>query len=893
MGELADRIRRQSDKSAGGSLAERIRAGSQQQESSLVSDVAGSLGGGFTRGVGQMLDLPQAAGEWFANVTGLSDLEQRAFGALGAQPPSIPRAGTALESGLAQAGMATPPGQEHAIPFLGQVGEVVGESAVPFGVMGTAARTGAQGGMITGPMLNAFRQSPRLNALAEGSGALGAGLGGAAAQQVFPDSPLAEQAGSVLGGVMLPTAAVSRAAVSGRAPVAGRIRRHLDPVLPGGARRSAARQLQRTMRSDPSSADPQMLAKRLRGRPDQVPGAALTPAEETGDTTLLNVQRTLEAVDPKTAEALASRRATSNRAIREAGEDMQQGNIARTREFVQGRVDDAVQRMEARRAQAIQKANERISAVQPKNRNRSELNRIAREEMNDAYSYAKGIEAEKWGKVPESLTAPTETVRQRYSSVLDGLSKSERAKVDEVLPGYVRKVLAGKGKGAFGTKESIKELQSFRSDLLEDARNAMAGDTPNRVRARVLNELADAALEDMNSVPAASDALTDARNYTRELHDRFSRGPVGRVLGLQRTGGQRTDPSVTLERLLTPTGPQGEVNIQAVRKAVAESPEVARQAEDTLSDFIRTRFVKETTDAQSNVVSGSAQTFMRNNKELLDQVPGLRDELAGATTAQEVVERVGQQMAARQAGLQNKRISRAALFLDAPVDREIQAVLNSKNPASNMRELVRQASKDRTGDALEGLRAQFIRDWLKSGRSQIMDAEGVRMVRGNNLDDWFARNRDVITDSGLFTKEHRKRMRKIIETAQKIERAQARGQNVSEIIEESPDAAIDLVSRIVGANVGAAGAAGTTGAPIVAAGAGSRFTRQITNKIPMERTHEVLAQAVLDRKIMADLLTRMDGPQKAEGLQRSMNSWLYSLFPEAQQLQQEQQQEQP
>lgn len=82
------------------------------------------------------------------------------------------------------------------------------------------------------------------------------------------------------------------------------------------------------------------------------------------------------------------------------------------------------------------------------------------------------------------------------------------------------------------------------------------------------------------------------------------------------------------------------------------------------------------------------------------------------------------------------------------------------------------------------------------------------------------------------------------------------------------------------------------GAPLVAAGAGSRFVRNITNRIPVERTRHVLAEAMVNRKLMRTLLMKVDSPKKQEEVQRRLNAFLVNLLPD-EGTEQQQEQEQP
>jgi hypothetical protein len=201
-----------------------------------------------------------------------------------------------------------------------------------------------------------------------------------------------------------------------------------------------------------------------------------------------------------------------------------------------------------------------------------------------------------------------------------------------------------------------------------------------------------------------------------------------------------------------------------------------------------------------------------------------------------------------------------------------------------MRQLVRQASKDKTGGALRGLKAQFVDEMMQQGQTRAVDSAGQPIISGKGLNEFLRNNRD--TAKALFAKEELERLDRIARTAAKLEKAPDPGK-AKEALEGGTDAFTDLIARIVGANIGAMGAASSSGAPIVAAGAGSRFARHITNKIPFYRVNDVLSQAVLDKNLMRNLLLKAKTPKQAEALRRRLNSWMVNLVPEIQEEQQQ------
>ena len=759
--------------------------------------------------------------------------------------------------------------KELPVPMLGRISEEIGGAAVPFGAFGAFANR--TGNIFTKPILEAFRRSPRSNAALEATAAGGAGFGAGIAQEIAPDNDTAEMVGQLLGGFASPVAAGAKVAAAGSRGA----RKVADPLLPGGAERSAARQLQRIVK------DPERAARALEGPQAGVPGSKLTPAQETQDVGLLRLERALinnqADIEGRFDEAAEATRKALEAEGGRIGGDVP---IERTREFFEARLQRLGNALDARSAQAVERAAQRVRELDPTTPP-TEASRIVRDEIEGALADAQLQEKALFDAIPEQAAAPTRTLKMTYSDIM-----ARRRKSDDPfdVPEYVHKLLGGKG---FADVESIGELQTFRSRLLRSAREERARPASNRRKLDILRDLQTAALEDMGAL--ADDAtgvgrqIKEALDFSRQLNERFRQGPVARVLGYESRGGVEVAPEETLARLLSNKNETGEVNLKALDEAFRDSPARAQQFRSAAEDYIKSRFVQQVTSDTGAIRPGLANRFLRNNQELLSRFPDLHAQLQRADQAQRIADDVVRRSGTRKAALTDKQRSRAALFLDAPVEREIGRVLRSRDPVGNMRQIVMQARRDPEGLALKGIKSQFVRDMLARAQIQGRGGEAVQ--------EFFDGNAKVIRQSGLFSPDEVQRLRQIVDTARRLDRTKLRERGVSEVLDESPDALIDLVARITGANIGARGAAGSTGAPIVAAGAGSRFVRSITNRIPMQRTRDVLAQAVLDRDLMRTLLRKVKTPQEQELLQRQLNAFLVNLLPaDDEAIQQDQQQ---
>lgn len=803
-----------------------------------AGNVAASIGGGFNRGLAKVVGMPVDLVTAGLNLIPGVDIQDPLGGS------------QQIQRGMARAGLTPPPGEELPHPFIGRVAEEVGAAAVPFGGFATAARAGASGGRFLGPVMESFRRTPYRNAVAEGSAAVGAGTGAAIAQEVAPGNETAEMVGQLAGGFASPVALATDA--TRKIGESGSLVRGVDLMLPGGARRSAVRQLREQV------GDPEAAARILEQPSVGVPGAKLSPAQEIGDPYLLELERALRRDYRDVDLPLQEAGGATQQAIRAEFADLAgPASRGRPREILDQRLQRIQGQMQARTQQAHARAQERAQALPP-GASRAQLSRIAREEIEDALFDMRAQERRLWEAVPDQVRADLTPLKARYRELLEGLSQAQR----EDMPAVAARLL-GDGRETLGDTDAIRQVQGLRSKLLEVARNARAGDTPNFNTARLADELQEAAL-DVMSRSDAGPQVQEALAWSRDLNQRFRQGSVGRVLGQERRGGSAVSPEQTLDRMVR-QGVEGGVNYDALMRA-ADTP----ASRGAVADYLRTLFVHAATDARGRVNPGAAHRFLRQHAEVLERIPQVRQQLVQARSAEELATRTESRMLARQRSLTDKRKSRAALYLDAPVGREIRAVLNSKSPAVDMNQLVRQVRQDRSGEALKGLQGQFLDEMMEAAtRSGALSSR--------DLDDFLQRHGKVLLRSvGLFDDDQRNRLLMIQKMLGKTSNT-GPARQLPELLDERANSTLDYLLRVLGANVGSQTGMGS--ASLVAAHRGSALARAIGNVNPLKRVRNILAEAVLDRDVMRDLLMRTGTKREADALSARMNAWLVNLLP--------------
>lgn len=757
---------------------------------------------------------------------------------------------------------------------VARFGEIMGEATPIAAAPLAAARAGATGGRYAAPIVTAARRAPGTFAAAEAGGATGAAMGGAAAEWLFPGERLVSAGAEIAGGVASPAAALARAA-RGASEAARRITSALSPA---GREGMAAAELQRTVRA--AAEEPGALVPTLQ-EPVVAPG--MTPAQRTESPALIGLERRLAKDIPELDTRLQDRikRTTDeiNQAYRQA---VGSGDSALIREAARERAKWFEQLMESRLAGAEQRAFEQTVGLRP-TVGRGEAGISARNILEDALSDARAGERELWGEVPKDVQVPSQATLNAYDAARGRLLEEEslpapvEAFVDRLIGAERQAAEIAEGK-IIPRDEAIDpitsgELLRFRSRLLSMQRDMRSGQNVDWTTHRALGDLADGVLDDLADVPGTD----EARAFSRQLNNLFSRGEVGRLLGFEAAGGSRVAPEMTLERALGGAGTRGDVASRQMEEAAQlqglEGDLTRRTTMPAQEQFIR-NLATRTMDPQGRISPRALETFRRENRELLQQFPDLANQLASARDAQQLVDSTRRLSRQAQQAVQNRAAFSRLAGMEDPA-RGVGNVLRGANPMREYRELTRLARRGGP-DAQAGLR-QATFDYLFS---QATNPQG--LISG-------ARMRDLLTtrvteggptligamrSGGVLNTEQGRNLMRVISAAEQIERTLASGARISEAIGDV-NVLEDLMTRLVGANIGGAGAVGQiSGAPLVAAQAGSQFARRLAQKIPAARTRELLAQAVEDPQLMAALLSRGRSSSQRRAVERQINAWL-------------------
>jgi len=704
---------------------------------------------------------------------------------------------------------------------------------------------------------------------------LAAGAGARVAQewaQDLPDNALGDIGRAVapvvggFAGATIPTTA-SRLISSGiqRTPVMGTAiqatRAAVTPFLRDGAFVRAADRVRNLV------PDPQAAATAMQG---ENPGN-LTPAQMSRDPNLLALERTVMDENPSLRNELLARRQQSQQALTEEMRAPAQGATAQDAQaFFAARQQAFRESLQRRVVAAEERARDRVLALDPARRE-SENAVIVRDELDRAYEAAAKQERALWGAVPRTAELPVDYSREAFNALLEATPSAQRKYIS---PEAMRLL----GENGWGDTTTVNEMHGLYSDLRLDARMAMGQTVPNENRARMSNLLADAILQDLGSVDGLPTAIgrtiTQARAFSAGMNEAFNQGPVGSVLSMMRNGGERVAPELTLSRTVGQGGLPGAVAVDSIRRSGDFANQAPMQAgvnaDPAMQDFLQGRLM-DMASPRGQYDPRRAEDFIRANRELLQRFPELQGNIGAANMATADAQAMSSRVSDIAARLDDPRQTVTTAFLRATPGGEIaQAVFKTQNPVRSAVALVQAARRDATGAAMDGLKGAFLDD-LIGGALQPVTTDGVRPISGGALVERLSDPAARGALARVFTPQELSRMDRLAEAFQGLEGAR-RATPLNAVIEDAPNAAVEMLMRVLAARQGA-GMGGGMASLQTAQMASSRM-QKLLMRLTNDRAQELLRDAITDRDLFINLMTRNYTPSSARRIENRLAEWM-------------------
>ena len=780
----------------------------------------------------------------------------------------------------------------------------MGALGVPYGAVATGFRFGtSEVGKLFNRIIESAKRAPVRFGLVEGSMAVSAASAAATAEGLFPGNVGARMGAELVGGAVNPAKLVR-----GAGEYSWNLARSgLESLSPEGRTTASAKLLADIAAKTGEDLDAVWRVYKALG----VPGLEnLTPAQKTGSMALGALEDHLATFSGKFDKE------SKDLAIQ--GLDVLRGHIAlltRTgdpealktaaqvrdiyyRTLIQGRVDSAM----ADATAAVGK----ITKDTPETRR--VLSVVVREVLDVSIKDARKAESElwaKWTKAEGDTPVKYDNLLRQFTEEYEKVLPEYRPKrVPGEVEAFLRRVRKGGEPSLVYDPETLSfkdvagkapgttagEMYKLRGELLNEARQmAIAGDHSS---ARSFNDMAEAILDDLGESvsPAGKKLYDDARGFTKEFHDAFTRSFVGKTEAAGKYG-DRIAPELTLRRALATGAEIGAVQFAAIEKATRflssrglqddGAVQVVMEAQDR---FLRLAAAEAINPETGKVNPDRLRNFMQKNKILMNRFPTIKADLDSAIKTTREASRLELLAKGQNRNMEdNKAFSKILkadgvavaqqALLSNNMEREIQKLVSVVKRGTNVPDLD-------PGAATAGLRSSIYTAAINASTGKNRGELDLNQVRGLLFNPPPGQKSaiQILQDEGIVSAREVGRVKDLFGALESIQRSQRVGTAV-EVKPDLTDAAIAALSRAVGATVAGATAraAGSQTPSLVVHGAGARFAEHVFTKMNVTTARQILIDAISDPssgklELIMKQASRMTPKQVADQAMQ-LNAW--------------------
>ena len=734
-----------------------------------------------------------------------------------------------------------------------QAGRVVGET-IPMAL--TPFALAAKGIGTSHPIVARAASNPTALLADESLTAAGAAQFAALAQVLAPDNQYASMAGEFLGAVVNPVGIAVRTGQRIAGASTGGIRRMLKTKFGGeaGAQDVAVQEILKAAESQGVS--PEMILESLKAAGTSP--TPLTAGQATGNPILIAFENNLASQSGEfrdlrkqnILDAFSNLRGTAETLLRSGDEATQLVGADLQKIHFRNLLNLAVDN--AREAATV--AAGRFDDADARG-----ASNAAYEALNTAKAQVRTVESALWKEIDQTISMDGAGLKATRDSIKDEiLSTQNVGGADGAIHvnGIMRKIKEG--------TLTSRDVLVFRSEMLNISRKLAS--SSDFAEARRINLLADAALGELDNIPG--NAADVARDFSRNLNERFTQGFPSRVLGRTGSGETRINPERTLEVGFGAGKTSGAVNLEQMREATRFSDEAAGAATQAKGDptvapdgseIVETagemfsaqeQFIRATVSNLKDATTGvldpkKVDRFIAQNPDVLDQFPNIKTDMLDAaqaqTVAKEMVDSIGKVA-------ETEDLARA-----------IGEVFSSRTPAADFEALAKLAPD---GDSVAGLRNSVI-DWASNaattadgGFDFLKFAQNLAKPIGENGKTAF----DIMLDNGVMSEDQLSGMGELINEGIRLQLVDKSKSFVDDIVKEN-GAMVNNIARLLGANVFTS--LGRGDASLQAAAIGSQYFKNMIDKFPRLRTKEAMETLLKNPELLSAAISRNPSVQKS------------------------------
>ena len=571
---------------------------------------------------------------------------------------------------------------------------------------------------------------------------------------------------------------------------------------------------------------------RSKGSPSGTQAKFSTQAMELDEKSSRQLLTDLQGVTDETADAFFS--------------DFVKGREQGLSKAIQGQADNA--RLEAK--SAMERAGTALELSV------DEAAQIATKQADEAIETSTTGLNNLWDAVPDSFVnrANVEKAAKSFLNRAALDTDQEVIAAGKTLDPYFKALLNTAQKGRVPAREIIK----FRSNMLQVTRNLKAKNESNAA----LQKLADDAQEQILGVlenSKASVAYRRAADETIKVHDIFKRGAI-----------DFTDTRVIGRRMLG-LGEGGAERVDQIAKAAGYNEGLIAAADD----YVRAAFANSAIK-DGVVVPRSAEAFLKKHQSYLAQPQNkqLRAELEDAAFTQKATDA----LISKQSQFTSER-AKAAFntfsLLDDPV-RAVQSVLRNKQPRKAMNLLIRQAAKDPTGDALEGLRRTFVKTLIQKASGQKVGVSEILEGPVGKLKGTTAYNdmKPVLNDLFGDSPEQLKVIDDVFSQIKIIQRSSSAPAAADSVVER---VAFDSMIQYIGIRAAPIVSKGSGAGALSIAGKASSIMKKLFSERPKQQAYQIIEELMVNPEKYAKVAAAVANARDEVEMVRAATGFLDSF----------------
>ena len=427
----------------------------------------------------------------------------------------------------------------------------------------------------------------------------------------------------------------------------------------------------------------------------------------------------------------------------------------------------------------------------------------------------------------------------------------------------------------------VGEMVNYRSNLLALARDAAGkGEMGD---ARFYGLLAEGILKDLDTLKAP--AFDQARSFSKALNDTFTRtfaseasitGPGAKTVA----GKERIPAEILVSKAFGGNADATALRMNEIEDAVKF---MRTQYDEAVNKFglrskqalllkpkadladIRVQSVLDAQDRGFRLIAAEAvdpitaqlnikklQLSIDKHKPMLEKL-GILPDLEDASKAQFIFQELQNQKSAMNKIIANQSTFGQLLKFENPTNAVID-VLNSKFPVRGMQRMAKLAGAGGQ-DAVDGLKSTlFDYAYNKAASSRGFNIQAFNDALFSPLAPGKPSLVNIMGTQNLITRTEINNLKRLIIPMMRVEKAMGNRTELNKIM-DGAGAVEELALRVMGATAGGKISGGGPGS-MVAASAGSKYVREIFDKMPNASIRVVLENAAKDPLLMAALLRK-------------------------------------